>query len=79
MPLGSKPIMNAYATCRIYVTHANGRACLKGIVDIDSDLGWLGFATVFGFSRQAVQEAAYLEADRRAQARGLILQHLKTL
>lgn len=70
--------MYAYATVRISASHANARACLKGVVDIDSEAGWLGFATVFGNTCEAVQNAAYLEAERRANARGLRLEWLKT-
>jgi len=71
--------MNAHATCRISRTTQNGRPCLTGIVDIDSDKGWLGFATVFGFTAQAVQDAAYFEADRRAEAHGLRLDYMQTV
>lgn len=68
---------NAYATYTIQSTDNFGRSCLKGIVDIESDVGWLGFASVFGFTQEEIQAAAYVEAERRAVQCGLTLQWLR--
>lgn len=71
--------VDAHATLTISPSTNNGRACLKGVFDIESDAGWLGFGTVFGATRDQVQSAAYHEADVRASARGAKLQRMQTL
>lgn len=69
--------MDAIATYTVHQTTVHGRPCLKGIVDIESRKGWLGFATLFGFTLEEIQTAAYMEASSRAERHGLVLEYLQ--
>jgi hypothetical protein len=67
----------AFATYTIQKTVINGRRALKGILDIESTIGWLGGCAVFGTTPEQIQTRAYYEADQRAKRHGLILQSLR--
>lgn len=70
----------AYATYTVHNTTTpsnSNRACLKGVVEVEASSGdWFAF-TVYGFSRDQIQNAAYMQADLLASDKGWDLQALR--
>jgi hypothetical protein len=68
---------NAFATYTTKNTTSNGRACLQGIVEVETSKGdWFAFS-VFGFTPAQIQNHAYMEADFHCRHKGLALQSLR--
>jgi hypothetical protein len=63
----------AFATYQVLKTAPH----IEAYLDIESTNGWLGGCIVFAPRHGDIQNAAYNEADRRAQAHGLTLQSLR--
>ena len=69
--------MNSFATVSIHNTTSNNRACLKGVVEVETSMGdWFAF-TVFGFTPEQIQTAAYGQADLLSTNKGWSLQSLR--
>lgn len=69
--------MNAFATYFTKSTTSNNRACLQGIVEVESTKGdWFSFS-VFGFTPEQIQTRAYMEANFHCAHKGLALQSLR--
>lgn len=68
---------NAFATYTTQKTTSNGRACLQGVVEVETSKGdWFAFS-VFGFTPAQIQSKAYMEADLNCAHKGLVLQSLR--
>jgi hypothetical protein len=69
-------MIDAYASYSVHNTISKGRPCLKGVVEVEAEAGWFAF-TVFGYSAEAVQNSAYMQADFLSESRGWKLQALR--
>ncbi len=69
--------MNATATYTFSKTTLRNMTFVQVVVDVESDLGWLGACALFAPTKTEAYELAYAEAERRAMARGLTLQTFK--
>lgn len=68
---------NAFATYTIQKTTINNRAALQGVIEVESISGdWFAFS-VFGFTKDQIKNAAYMEADLHCSHKGLTLQSLR--
>lgn len=72
--------MQAFATYTVHNTTCPSninRACLKGVVEVETTSGdWFAF-TVYGQTPAQVQNAAYMEADLLSTWKGWALQSLR--
>jgi hypothetical protein len=67
----------ANATYFIRSTTSNGRACLQGVVEVETrEGGWFAFS-VFGFTKAQIQTSAYAQADLLSTDKGWSLQSLR--
>jgi hypothetical protein len=69
--------MQAFATYTTHNTTSNNRACLKGVVEVETSKGdWFAFS-VFGFTKAQIQESAYQQAEFLSSHKGWSLQSLR--